>query len=450
MGLLLGSGITRPKYPYDMWYGVEGDYSSSDYKLKRVGNLDLHRSLPIQSRMKRFVENPDGSVKYYLHPNDSRKKEGGASAVLDTTDGNVMLEKPEYYFRLEIEGTKWIRAYSEYPLPGFVKMERRAVSPWFATIDITKNIAVSGSWLTWEGDEVARDSNGLVIFKSNAAQFRGGGGDVDADKDGTYNSQLGMARTSIHKDKIREFCKNGTHFGAYRVYNEIAWLQRVEYASLHCQDAYNAKLTAEGFHQGGLGMGCSVNSTEWKDWGNYKPFIPCGVTATLGNNTGNISYTIKGWNGFDKVVQVPSYRGLEVPYGYLWCWADDVLIHHTPSVSIAYVCDDPKGFTSHSDVATTVPNGYEAIAELPRNDGYILTESHSSKGYSFPNAVGATGTTGFCDYLYNAGNNNSIGLYGLMMSSPANRGAVAGFGCINVDAQSWYVSQFLGFRLCRF
>ena len=61
-----------------------------------------------------------------------------------------MLEKPEYYFKLEIEGTKWIRAYSEYPLPGFIKMERKTVSPWYATVDITNSVAVSGCWLTLE------------------------------------------------------------------------------------------------------------------------------------------------------------------------------------------------------------------------------------------------------------------------------------------------------------
>ena len=110
MGVLLGSGSTKPQYPYDMWYGVQGDYSSSDYKLTRVGNLDLHKSLPIQSKIRRFVENTDGSVKYYLHQNDSRLKDGGATATLDSTDGNVMLEIPAYYQRIEFSGTKWLRA----------------------------------------------------------------------------------------------------------------------------------------------------------------------------------------------------------------------------------------------------------------------------------------------------------------------------------------------------
>ena len=86
MGLLLGSGSTKPQYPYDMWYGVQSDFTSNDHKLTRVGNMDLHRTLPIQSRLRRFVENLDGSVKYYLHQNDSRKKESGALAILDSTE----------------------------------------------------------------------------------------------------------------------------------------------------------------------------------------------------------------------------------------------------------------------------------------------------------------------------------------------------------------------------
>ena len=452
MGLLLGSGNTKPQYPYDQWYGVQGDFTSQDKKLKRVGNLDLHRTLPIQSKLRRFVENEDGSVKYYLHQNDSRKKDSGATATLDSTDGNVMLEKPMYYGRIEIEGTKWIVAHSEYPLPGFIKMERKTVSPWYATIDTTNSKAVSGCWLTWNGNEIARDESGFIKLTANASQFRGGSGAGDAGKDGTYNSMLGMPRTSISKSGVRPYCKGGTHHGAYRVYNEIAWLQRVEYASLDCQDTYNESLTVDGFHQGGLGNGPAVNGTEWNTWGGYRPFIPCGVTAVLGNNTGRVSYTIKGWTGGDKVVQVTSYRGLETPFEYLWMLADDLLIWHKQDVSLAYVCEDPTKFTSHSDSAATAPAGYEPITELPRKEGYILTMALSSKGYSFPDSVGGAPNKAYCDYFWTpmAGSSPSYGWYGGLLSAHAPDGARAGFGYLHTSSRSSSALAHLGFRLCRF
>lgn len=454
MGLLLGSGNTKPQYPYDMWYGVQGDFTSQDYKLTRVGNLDLHRTLPIQAKLRRFVENTDGSVKYYLHQNDSRKKDGGAAAKLDTTDGNVMLEVPEMYFRLEISGTKWIYAISEYPLPGFIKLERKSIAPWFSTIDLTNSVAVSGCFLTWDGNEIARDANGYVIYTANAAQFRGGAGSSDASKDGTYNSQLGMGRTSISKAGVRPYCKNGTHHGAYRAYNTIAWLQRIEYASLHCQDTYTETLTADGFHQGGLGAGCSVNGDQWNTWGGYKPFVPGGVTAVLGNNTGKVSYTIKGWTGGDKVVQVTSYRGFEVPFEYLWMLADDVLVHHGTDKSVAYLCEDPTKFTSHSDSSTAIPDGYVAMTDLPRKDGYILTSAMSMKGYTFPdNTTGGSSNKGFCDYFYTCVDDSgwsSPGWYGALLSASANYGTTAGFGSLYTLNRSSFAHAYFGFRLCRF
>lgn len=453
MGLILGSGTTKPQYPYDMWYGVQGDFTSKDAVLTRVGNLDLHRSLPIQSKLRRFVENVDGSVKYYLHQNDSRLKDSGANAVIDGTEGNVMLEIPAYYVKVEIQGTKWIYAISEYPLPGFVKMERKVISPWFGTIDTQNNTAISGSFIVWNGDDVARDSNGFLKLSTNAARYRGGSGSGDAGKDGTYNSMLGMARTSISKAGVRPYCKNGTHIGAYRPYNQIAWLQRIEYANLNCQATYNPTLTADGFHQGGLGSGCSVNSDQWNTWGGYKPFVPNGITAPLGNNTGKVSYTVKGWTGGDKVIQVTSYRGLEAPYEYLWMLADDFLCHNADGESIGYLCENPTKFTSPGDTATTVPDGYIPMVELPLTDGYISTNSLSSKGYTFPNdTIGAGSTTGFCDYYYTAYDNEDPGRgwFGALLAASAVYGAYAGFGCLDTNSRSSIASAGVGFRLCRF
>lgn len=456
MGLLLGSGSPKPQYPYDMWYGVQGDFTSRDYKLTRVGNLDLHQTLPIQKKLRRFVENTDGSVKYYLHQNDSRKKESGAAAIIDGTDGNVMLEIPEYYFRLEIDGTKWIRAWSEYPLPGFTKIERKVISPFYATIDTTTNTAVSACFLTWNNDEIARDTNGFIVLTANAANCRGGSGSGDSAKDGTYNSQLGMPRTSISKAGVRPTCKNGTHHGAYRAYNEIAWLQRCEYASLHCQDTYNETLTTDGYKQGGLGNGTAVDGGQWNTWGAYKPFIPCGATATLGNNTGRVPYVIKGWTGGDKTVQVTSYRGLETPFEYLWLLADDVLVYHdsvaNTGISTAYVCEDPTKFTSHSDTSTAIPDGYNAISELPRGDGYILQFSHSGKCYSFPETVGGASNAGGCDYFYTPVDDTTpaYGWFGALLSASAHNGANAGFGFLLTNNRSSLSHAHIGFRLCRF
>ena len=450
MGLLLGSGSTTPQYPYTQWYGVQGDFSSSDTKLTRVGNLDLHRTLPIQKKLRRFVENTDGSVKYYLHSNDSRKKDGGAAAVIDGSDGNVMLEKPEYYRRCEIYGTKWLVAISEYDLPGFVKMSRKTCSPWYATFNAAGDTAISGCFLTWNGDEIARNASGLVVYKSDAPC----GGNGTTDWNGTYRSLIGMPKTNVAKSTVRGKCKNGTHHGFGRVYAEIAWLQRIEYAEMNCQADFTETLTADGFHQGGLGNGCTVDGTQWNTHNSYNPFVPCGVTATLGNNTGKVTFKVKNWagTGSDKDIQVTSYRGLETPFEYLWSLADDLLVWHKQDVSEIYVCEDPTKFTSPSNGATTVPNGYVVETELSRESGYGLTLSISDHGYGFIDKIGGAANKGVCDRFYTpiVDGFSDWGWYGALLSATASTGTHAGFGYLYTNNRSSSANAVDGFRLCRF
>ena len=81
----------------DLWYGIE--WTDANTVPVRIGNMSLHRSLPIQNKMRRCILNDDGSVNYYLDANDSTKKEDGTDAVLDGTDGQVMVEIPEYYYQ---------------------------------------------------------------------------------------------------------------------------------------------------------------------------------------------------------------------------------------------------------------------------------------------------------------------------------------------------------------
>ena len=367
--------------------------------------------------------------------NDSRKKESGAAAILDSTDGNVMLEIGEHYFRFEVAGTKWIAAVSLYPLPGFVKIPRRVVSPWGATIDNVNNTVVSGCWLTWSGDAVAKDANGLPIFTSNAAQFRGCNN--SAGNDGTAKSGLGMCRTSISRTSMRGYCKNGTHVGAGRAYNTIKWMFRIEYATMDCQATYNATLTQDGFHQGGLGNGTAFDGTAWNTHNGYNPFIPCGVTATLGNNTGLVSYEFNLTQGGTKTVQVQSYRGFEVPFEYIWLNADDILIHHSPTtgdnLSVAYVCNDPTLFTTPGDSQATVPSGYVAKTTLPRASCYPKYEEMDSvTETSFPAVSGGSGSTGICDYFYHPGD-SADGWYAALFGGSAGTGASAGFGYLNTN-----------------
>lgn len=49
-------------------YGIEFDTAVSSPACTRIGNLSLHKSLPIHNRMKGCLLNDDGEVVEYLNP----------------------------------------------------------------------------------------------------------------------------------------------------------------------------------------------------------------------------------------------------------------------------------------------------------------------------------------------------------------------------------------------
>ena len=61
-------------------YGVVHHYDLSSPALVRVGKMALHKSLPVQSRMRRCVLDDSGRVVYYLHPDNSLLKADGPPA----------------------------------------------------------------------------------------------------------------------------------------------------------------------------------------------------------------------------------------------------------------------------------------------------------------------------------------------------------------------------------
>ena len=262
-----------------------------------------------------------------------------------------------------------------------------------------------------------------------------------------------MPKTSVAKSAVRSHCLNGTHHGFGRVFAEIAWLQRIEYANLNCQDTYTETLTEDGFHQGGLGSGCTANNSQWTTHNNHNPFVPCGVTAPLGNNTGKVTFTVKNWQngGTDKDILVTSYRGLETPFEYLTCLADDLLAWHKEDKSELYVCEDPTKFASPADSAATVPDGYVAETDLPRQEGFGLTLSFGDHAYGFIDEVGGAENKGVCDKFYTplTAGFTDWGWYGALLAGNANNGANAGFGYLNTNNRSSNANANIGFRLYR-
>lgn len=93
-------------------YGVNWNPTTDTYeRTGAAAGVALSTSYAgvIQTKMKRCVLNADGTVKYYLSATDSTKKADGSVAIIDGTDGNVMVEIPKFWYKYENVGGvhKW-------------------------------------------------------------------------------------------------------------------------------------------------------------------------------------------------------------------------------------------------------------------------------------------------------------------------------------------------------
>lgn len=93
-------------------YGVNWNPTTDTYERTGIAAgvaISTSYAGVIQTKMKRCVLNADGTVKYYLSATDSTKKADGSAAILDGTDGNVMVEIPKFWYKYENVGGvhKW-------------------------------------------------------------------------------------------------------------------------------------------------------------------------------------------------------------------------------------------------------------------------------------------------------------------------------------------------------
>ena len=100
-------------------YGIEYDITVSSPDVTRIGNMALHKSLPIHNRMKGCLLADDGTVNEYLNPKDWRGQ------TRDGSRGQVMVELPMYYRKFETDGNKRRVKLSEYPLPGYQQVKKK-------------------------------------------------------------------------------------------------------------------------------------------------------------------------------------------------------------------------------------------------------------------------------------------------------------------------------------
>ena len=417
-------------------YGVEWDSTVADPTLTRIGNPLLHKSLPVQSQYKGCVAN-GAKVNYYLDPNDWSKKADGTPSVLDGTDGTVRVHIPKFYGKSGVEGNKrWVRISTVKCDDTWVEIPEMLLDAYRSTVNQTGNKAVS------------------VV--NTTAQFRGGGNRTANDtylSSDKFRSDLGKPRTNIPRANMRTYATNaGSEMLCYEYYKWIFyWAWVIEYATFNSQATYNAELTADGYHQGGLGPGITDwdnNANGWSGYNGAYPITPCGYCNDIGNFTGIKELVIpetvvsESTTVPTKTFKVPRWRGFDNPFGDIWTNLDGIILERTAAnqPSSVYTTSNSSAFGDDNTAKGKMTVAGKEIA----SDGYTKDFDLGSKGEIIPSVVGGSATTYMCDYhWYNAA---STSLRTLIVGGRANAGGGAGLGGFHSHDGVGLVASTVGFR----
>ena len=440
----LDKQITELNSNMDLYsYGVEWDVTVASPELTRIGNPLLHKSLPIQSAYRGCVANND-VVNYYLFPDDwSYKEDGETPSVLDGTDGTVRVNTPKFYGKSGSDGNKrWVRTSTVKIDDSWVEIPELLIDAYRSTVDTT----------------VSATPKAVSVVNTTTA-FRGGGNRANYDdyltteletKD-IFRSDLGKPRTNISRATMRTYATNaGSELLCYEYYKWIFyWNYVIEYANFNSQAAYNAKLTADGYHQGGLGPGVTdwaSTATSWSGYNATYPLTPCGYCNELGNFTGVKDLVIPKCTAQDgtntvatHTFKVPRWRGFDNPFGDIWTNLDGVVIVRAAAneISTVYTTTNISEFTDVVGEKTVA--GYEVAS-----DGYIKAFDLGETAEIIPSAVGGITTTYICDYHYC--NASSTALRTLRVGGGAHYGGAAGLGSFVSNCGVGYADSHVGFR----
>ena len=326
------------------WYGVK--FTGSATTGERTGDLNSHKTLPLQSQMRGCTITGGGVVKW-LNPTDWTKYEDGTA--IDPTL-NVMVYVPDYYLEFihnDDEDSDEIRICS---------------------VEFGNSVLIKGGYCS--AYEAYNESS---VLKSKKGVIP------------TVNTTRADFETCAKANG------DGWHAYTYAMHKALTWLFVVEYACRNSQATYNAVLTSEGYHQGGLGEGVTTGTND-----DAFSFVPCGTTDEFGNSTG-----VTDWEGSSRIHYVPRYRGIENPFGHIWKNTVDVIVNNetgSANVNRVYITDNPEHFAE-----TTTDNFTFTDIQMTSNQNHVSQLSNNTAGDLFPtNVTGASTTLYYCDFHWDS------------------------------------------------
>lgn len=397
------------------WYGVSWSETSSNPDCTRIGNMDMHRTLPIQSMMKPFdITNIEDTVSEIILPIDDQfQKTSYANAtniqwsIVSRDSDNIMIRIPEFWYTDDyVPGTKTHNLkLCPHAKPGWYHHKEAYVSAYEVYKSGDKLVSVKGQLPTVNFNR----TNGRTWARANGFD--------------------GETKWNLY---------------TYEEHRAICHLFLVEYATRNSQKAVNTELTPEGFRQGGLGSGCTTGTATINGAQTWS-FMPTGSSDSLGSGSGEVTVTIQqtdqsGSNTSTITRKCNRYRGIENPFGHVWKHTDDVISVYSNGYRTWYKSVKPDQFTTNKNASykslcasTMVSSGYKTeIKATPTCDFFAVSVSGGSE------------TTYWCDYNWD---NTDASEHCLLIGGNSGDGGLAGLFALHSNAGVGLSLANIGSRL---
>ena len=405
--------VTQYDAPED-WYGVQWAETSSNPDCVRIGNMEMHRSLPIQSMMKPFAFQTQSFYKDQFVPLKENFANGMYGHVNNEEAGqvgsgvNIMVRIPEFWYTDEyVPGSKTHNLkICPHAKPGWYHHKEAYVSAYEAF-----NFGNKGR---------------LVSMKSVVP---------------TVNFNRTSGRTWARANGFDGEAKWNLY--TYEEHRAICHLFLVEYATRNSQKAVNTELTPEGFRQGGLGSGCTTGTATINGAQTWS-FIPTGRSDSLGSGSGEVTVTIQqtdssGSNTSTITRKCNRYRGIENPFGHIWKHIDDVISKYEATYRTWYKSVKPDQFDTNKN------NSYKPLTSASVTTGY-KTEIRATPTCDFFAEACTNGseTTYWCDYNWD---NTDASEHCLLIGGISDNGGSAGLFTLYSNAGVGHSAADVGSRL---
>lgn len=384
------------------WYGVSWSETSSNPDCTRIGNMDMHRSLPIQSMMKPYIitgiSNPYGQ-ELLLQVNDDFQKT--IFSAQNNTQWQIVTRSTDQMF-VKIPEFWYIDDYSPSSKTHNLKICPHNKPGWYHH----KEAFVSAYEGYLDGDRYSSIKNKIPTVNVTGENLR---------SLVRVNGFSGESKWNIY---------------TYEEHRAICHLFLVEYATRNSQKAVNAELTPEGFRQGGLGSGCTTGAVTINGAQTWS-FIPTGSSDSLGSGSGEVTVTIQqtdssGSNTTTTTRKCNRYRGIENPFGHIWKHTDDVIsvYQSTYKVRTWYKSMQPDQF------ATNKNSSYKSLRSSTTVVGGYKTEITATSTCDFFAEACTNGseTTYWCDYNWD---NTDTSEHCLLIGGNSGTGGGAGLFYLN-------------------